>query len=354
MAEVLEYKCVNCGGILEFNSDKQKLVCPYCDSEFAPDTVQQGKVDEYDEPVFQREDDYIETMKHYICESCGGEIDVNEDSVADFCPFCSRPVIMSDRVSKFLKPDYVIPFKVNKDKAKEGYIQFAKKYKRLVPRDFMERVAPDNIKGMYIPYWLYDADTETHTQFEGIIETTWTVGNTEYTKKDYYNVYRTCDNSYSMVPVDGSSKIDNKVTESIEPFNYDEKLDFQSAYLSGYFAEKYDLDDKACYTIAYDRMKETDIDMTRRTISGYDSLTIQKSTMKTENNEKKYALMPVWLMSSDYKGKNYQYASNGQTGKFVGKLPVSKGRCVGLWFQVFAIAGVISGLVSFLISLLNK
>ena len=354
MAEVLEYKCENCGGILEFNSEKQKLVCPYCDSEFDPKTVQQGKVDEYDEPVFQREDDYIETMKHYICTSCGGEIDVNENSVADFCPFCSRPVIMQDRVSTFLKPDYVIPFKVDKNKAMEGYSAFAKKYKRLVPRDFLERVKPDNIKGMYVPYWLYSADTETHSQFEGVIETTWTVGNTEYTKRDYYNVYRSCEDKYTMVPVDGSSKIDNRVTESIEPYGYDDKLDFQTAYLSGYFAEKYDLDDKACYGVAYDRMKQTDINLIRNTINGYDSLTHKKSTTKTSNNDVKYALMPVWLMSSEYKEKTYQYASNGQTGKFVGKLPVSKGRCVGLWAQVFGIALAISGIASYLLFLLNK
>ena len=354
MAEVLEYKCENCGGILEFNSEKQKLVCPYCDSEFDPNTVQKGNVDEYDEPVLEREDSYIETMKHYICTSCGGEIDVNENSVADFCPFCSRPVIMSDRVSSFLKPDYVIPFKIDKKAAMAGYEAFAKKYKRLVPRDFLEKTTPDKIKGMYIPYWLYDADTETHCQFEGIIEHHWTAGNYEYTKKDYYNVYRSCQDQFSMVPVDGSKNVDNKVSESIEPYGYDDKLDFQSSYLSGYFAEKYDIDAEGCYDIAYDRMKKTDIALTRNSISGYDSLSLLKSTTKTSNNSYKYALMPVWLMSSKYKEETYQYAANGQTGKFVGKLPVSKGRSVGLWAQYFGMSLLATGIISFIIHLIAK
>ena len=100
-------------------------------------------------------------------------------------------------------------------------------------------------------------------------------------------------------------------------------------------------------------MKNTDIEMTRNTISGYDTVTYTKGTTKTDNNVVKYALMPVWLMSAEYKEKTYQYALNGQTGKFVGKLPVSKGRVVGLFAEILGIALVATGLVSLLIKLIG-
>ena len=152
---VLEYKCKNCGGFLEFNSEKQLMVCPYCDSTFKPEEVKGQDQAVFEEKVVEYDESYISTMKHYICKSCGGEIDVNENSVADFCPFCSRPVIMDDRVSTFLKPDLIIPFKVNKETAQAKYQEFAHKLRRLIPREFLAKTTPDKIKGLYVPYWLY-------------------------------------------------------------------------------------------------------------------------------------------------------------------------------------------------------
>ncbi len=351
---VLEYKCKNCGGFLEFDSEKQLMVCPYCDSTFHPDEVKGQAQGEYNEPIIEYNETYVGEMKHYICKSCGGEIDVDENSVADFCPFCSRPVIMDDRLSSFLKPDFVIPFKVSKEEAQQKYIEFSKKLKRLVPRDFLAKTKPDNIKGMYIPYWLYTADTSTNAVFNGEIRKSWTSGNYRYTKTDYYKLYRACKNKFELVPVDGAKDIDNKYTESIEPYDYKEALDFATAYLSGYFADKYDLDSKECQPVAYERMTNSDVELIRRTIKGFDSVIKDKATSEMSNASVKYALFPVWFMSAEYKGKMYQFALNGQTGKFVGSLPVSKGRAFGLWAEVCGIVGVITGLISVLLYSIAK
>lgn len=346
---VLEYKCKNCGGFLEFNSEKQLMVCPYCDSTFSPEEIKGQEQGTYVEKQVEYNEEFITEMKHYICKSCGGEIDVNENSVADFCPFCSRPVIMDDRVSSFLKPDFVIPFKVNKETAMAKYVEFAKARKRLVPREFLAKTKPDNIKGMYVPYWLYSADTNTHAVFEGEIRTSWTSGNYRYTKTDYYNLYRACENAYKHVPVDGSSNIDNKYTESIEPYDYKENTAFASAYLSGFFAEKYDQDSKECQPIAHERMKNSDVTLMRNGIHGYSSVSLKNASTETSNMAVKYGLFPVWFMSAEYKGKIYQFALNGQTGKCVGSLPVSKGRAFGLWAEIAGIVGAITALLSILI-----
>ena len=170
MAELQQYKCPCCGGAVEFNSQLQKMKCPYCDTEFEMETLKEyeQELQGDDESSVQWEkqegnawqEQEKQQLRSYICSSCGGEILTDATTAASFCPYCDNPVVMTQQVSGDLRPDFVIPFKLDKNAAKQGL----KKHfsgKRLLPKVFKDENHLDEVKGVYVPFWLFDADTET-------------------------------------------------------------------------------------------------------------------------------------------------------------------------------------------------
>ena len=136
--------------------------------------------------------------------------------------------------------------------------------------------------------------------------------------------------------------------ESIEPFNFNEAVDFQTAYLSGYLADRYDVSAEDSIARANERIKKTTQQIFDSTVNGYDSFTRESGNIKLNNGKAKYALYPVWLLNTTWNGNKYTFAMNGQTGKFVGDLPVDSGAATK-WF--FAIAAGVTA-VCFGISML--
>ena len=128
MSTLLEYKCPCCGGAISFDSELQKLKCPYCDTEFEVETLRSYdddlKKEIPDDMKWQTEagrewqEGEAEGMRVYVCDSCGGEIVCDANTAATSCPYCGNPVVMKGNLSGFLKPDYIIPFKLDKKAAK--------------------------------------------------------------------------------------------------------------------------------------------------------------------------------------------------------------------------------------------
>ena len=103
-------------------------------------------------------------LRSYVCKSCGGEIVGDENTAATACPFCGNPVVMMGQFSGDLKPDYVIPFKLDKKAAKEA-LNNHYKGKVLLPKVFKDQNHIDEIKGVYVPFWLFDAGADVNIRY---------------------------------------------------------------------------------------------------------------------------------------------------------------------------------------------
>ena len=129
--------------------------------------------------------------------------------------------------------------------------------------------------------------------------------------------------------------------ESVEPYDFSQATDFQTAYLSGYFADKYDVNAEQSVGRANERIKNSTVDAFRDTVKGYETVTPEYTSVRLHNGSTKYAFYPVWLMNTTYKGEKYTFAMNGQTGKFVGNLPTDKSKFWKFTLLITAIAGAV-------------
>lgn len=360
MTSTIEYKCPSCGGAIEFDPSVQKMKCPYCDSEFELEVLkaldeeeknaQPDKMEWETAAGGEWQDGEADSIKIYTCKSCGGEIVADEMTSATSCPFCDNPVVISGQVSGELKPDFVIPFKITKQQAKEAL----KKHmtgKKFLPKSFKDENHLDEIKGIYVPFWLFDANANAQINYKATRVRHWSDTRYNYTKVSTYRVRRGGTVGFCRVPVDGSSKMADELMESIEPFNFDDAVDFQTAYLAGYLADKYDVTPEASVERANERIKTSTEELFSSTVTGYNSVVTENSSIQLENGTAKYALYPVWLLNTSWDGKKYTFAMNAQTGKFVGDLPVDK---KSFWRNVLGWGTVISAAVYGLLLLFTQ
>lgn len=345
MSKLLEYKCPCCGGAITFDSTSQKMKCPFCDTEFEPETLfsydEELKNDKEDDMNWDDiggndwEEGETAGMRVYVCNSCGGEVVADENTSAASCPYCGNPVVMKGNLSGTLKPDYIIPFKLDKEAAKAA-LKNHLNGKKLLPKVFTSENHIDEIKGIYVPFWLFDADADAQIRYKATKTRVWSDRKYDYTETSYYSVFRSGTLAFDKVPVDGASMIDDDLMESIEPFDFSEAVDFQTAYLAGYLANKYDVDAEQSIERANARIKASTEQAFAETVNGYATVVPESSSVKFNNGQTHYALYPVWLLNTTWNGKKYTFAMNGQTGKFVGDLPVDRKK----YWAWFALVGL--------------
>ncbi len=341
-----EYECPACGGAMEFNPKTQKLKCPYCDSEFdVKDYVANqnsnsaGENAEDYNTSAPKEDD--QPMFIYSCGSCGGEILATESLGSLKCPFCSNNIVVSEKFDGEFKPDYIIPFTKTKEDAMEAYKGHVKS-KKLVPKVFLEQNHIDEIKGVYVPFWLYSATQNYQGTFEGTKIRTWSDSNYNYTETSIFNIERSGSERFEQVPVDGSKEMPDDLMESLEPFDRSSMVKFNMGYLAGFLANKYNVTAEEDSARAEERMAATATVNFRNSINGYNSLRPINESCTTSGRTHKYALYPVYVLNTTWNGGNYLFAMNGQTGKFIGNLPMSKAQALKYYFPIAgAIAAVI-------------
>lgn len=361
LATLQEYKCPCCGGAIAFDSAAQKLKCPYCDTEFEMDILEN-----YDNELRNEHDDDMEWemssdmqwgegeangLRAYICRSCGGEIVGDENTGATSCPFCGNAVVMTEQFSGALKPDYVIPFKLDKKAAKEA---LNKHYqgKKLLPKVFKDQNHIDEVKGIYVPFWLFDADADASIRYKATRVRAWSDSRYNYTETSYYAVRRGGSIGFERVPVDGSSRMADDLMESIEPFDFSEAVDFKTAYLAGYLADKYDVDAEQSIERANERVKKSTEENFAKTIQGYATVVAESTSIRLQNGKAKYALYPVWLLNTTWQGNRYTFAMNGQTGKFAGDLPLDKAIYRKWLYGLWGIGSAVAFAVSYLLWLI--
>ena len=351
MSSLTEYKCLNCGGTMSFDSGSQQMKCPYCSTSFDAETLRI-----YDEESSRQPSEELrwdlgagtewkegeqEGILVYNCSSCGGEIISDKNTLASSCPYCSSNVVMSGQLAGVLRPDLVIPFKLDKQAAKESLNAHLQK-KRFLPKIFKDENHIDEIKGIYVPFWLFDADAQASFRYRAEKQRKWSDSQNNYQETSHYYVFREGSIGFDLIPADSSSKIADDLMDSIEPFNYSEAKEFTSAYLAGYLADKYDIEPEVCEERANERVKQSTQEAFAATVKGYSNVRTDYSSIRLVNGKAKYALLPVWILNTTWKDEKFIFAMNGQTGKFVGNLPLDKG---AYWRTFGTLAAVISAVV---------
>ena len=350
-SQVTNYKCPACTGPLHFESKTGKMECDYCGSVFTVQEIEAlyAAKDEQAENAFNAaqqsaEEEIVDSLnvswdpsqaggvwgaeseglRAYSCPSCGAELICDATTAATSCPYCNNPTIVPGQFSGTLMPDLIVPFRLDKEAAKDALREHFKG-KKLLPRAFSSENHLDEVKGVYVPFWLFDADADADAAFNATRVRSWSDRNFNYTETRYYRLYRSGNVRFENVPVDGSVKMPDDVMESLEPFDTSKAVPFKKAYLTGFFADRYDVSAEDSLGRANERVKNSTLQAFSRTTAGYASVNSAGTNLRLFNTRTKYALLPVWILNTSWKGKNYQFAMNGQTGKFVGDLPVDNG-----------------------------
>ena len=337
--ESLVYKCPNCYAELKFSASDQLFKCDYCGSSFTEQEMKEvaaqneAHADLGPEPEAQQEDDFSEHTSVYHCNSCGASIMADDNTAATFCYYCHNPVILTGRVSGDLRPAYVLPFQIDRDTAVNHFKDWCKK-RWFLPKDFLSSAQQEKITGLYVPFWVTDVDVSAEMDALGKKIRSWTSGNYHYTETKEYAVARKAKVVLRGLPADGASHIDDELMEAVEPFDYKAVKPFAMQYLSGFYAEKYDMDMSAMFPRIQQRAVQASDSVVRASMTGYSTVSVTRSDIKVMSTKWEYMLLPVWFMTYKYHDKVYEFALNGQTAKFVGEPPLSRSRvglfCAGL------------------------
>lgn len=279
--------------------------------------------------------DENETVE-YHCTNCGAVLITDKNTTATTCSFCGAGVVLADRLSGNMAPAKVIPFSINKQQAQEAFKKWCRKG-LLTPKGFMTADRIKSITGLYVPFWLYDLNGQGEADATCTRVRTYPQGEYIYTETSFYHVYRQVNLNYLKVPADASEQMNDDLMDKLEPFHYDDLKDFNMPYLAGYLAEKYNYDDKTLFSRVKERVTDFVDAYIKSTINGYTTTTYNQKNISVKERNADYVLLPVWMVCYDFKQSEHTFAMNGQTGKIVGKPPLSKGK-IAAWF-----AGITAG-----------
>ena len=221
--------------------------------------------------------------------------------------------------------------------------------KPLLPKTFADENHLQEIKGVYVPFWLFDGKAEADVIFKTTRSHTRTTGKERIISTDHYEVRRKGFVPFSHVPADGASKMPDSHTEAIEPFDYTELKPFSLSYLPGFLADKYDVSAEECEPRATERCRSSAVTAMRNTVIGYESCIPVREDVTVQCSDVRYALLPVWLLVTRWKDQNYLFAMNGQTGKLIGDLPISWSRFWSWFGGIFAASAAVMSLIRFVL-----
>lgn len=360
------FRCKNCGGNVVYSPERKKMFCPFCeseDSEEREDGVIVTSEAENGQPASGVVDaktqeggttgataqpkSAVNAQQKVtkVCPNCGGEIPMTAAISATQCPYCDNYLIVDDQISGVYTPHMLIPFKMGKEGCKQ---LIRSKFEKCVfaPTDFLSEVRLNGIHGDYVPFWFYDYNTNCTFHGEGTKVRSWTTGNTQYTETSYYDIVRDMDIDFDKIPVDASVGMPDDVMDLMEPFDYKEMQEFKPEYLSGFHSERYNMTSDLVESRAKAKMQEDAKKMLNDSYSGYASVRKMAENVSVTDSSVNYGLLPVWKYDYTYKGKEYPFYVNGQTGKLVGIAPISKAK-------VWAYAGTLGVTLAAILCMLN-
>ena len=323
METTVIYQCPNCGAGLSFDAEAQKFSCEFCLSEFTEDQLCTEESEAERQRMEEERQEFNASMDEYSCPSCGARVVADHSTAAHFCYYCHNPVVLVGRLSGQLRPQKVVPFKFDKEHAKERFLKFAKR-KWFVPRSFFSASQVEKITGVYYPFWITDADTESSMRADATRQRVWRVGNTEYTETSKFEIERSGNIHFEDITTSAFSEADKHMLEGVLPYPSEALEEFSMPYLSGFVAKKRDLERDALNAEVKKRMNGYAGTLLQNTAHGYNTVNIREMNVNIKQSHWEYALLPIWILT--YRGRDnkvYTYALNGHTGQVYGELPIS-------------------------------
>ena len=338
--------CQNCGGTMKFNIKKQKFECSSCKTEYDLQTLS-DVVKEHDfNSYLDREKTTVpfEGMAVVACRQCGMEISFSESQFSANCPMCGSSQIATVKQSAGIPPDGLIPFKIDKKDAQEKFRAWVKS-RWFAPNDFKKRYGEGGLLGMYLPFWTYDAyAVSSYTGRGGKNRREKLKDGKERTVTDWYPVSGVVSASFDDLQIFASNKKEESVVSGILPYDtINSAKPFAEGYLSGYYAEVYKIKADAGFESAKRIMESELRNLADRDIRRtYDRADVQSLSTKYSNVTYKHVLLPLWSSAFGYKGKTYNYAVNGETGKVSGSRPYS---AIKITLAILGVIAAISALL---------
>ncbi|MCR4650644.1 MAG: hypothetical protein K5662_02700 [Lachnospiraceae bacterium] len=327
------FKCDNCGGNVVYDPYSGKMHCPHCESENSQKMVHNTG-----------------DMKQ--CINCGAPMDseIREFTSACKCPNCGMYTILEPRVDGEFKPDLILPFKISKN----GAVEILKKEfgnRKFTPLSFLSNASIDKMEGAYVPFFLYDYHVIGSYHGKCSKTRVWEEGDRRYKEVSYFAVDREVEADYANVPADASLERNNRAMDLLEPYKYADLHDFDPKYMSGFmgelFSEKADQTEDRAKAKVFNSMDS----IVRSSLSQYDTV-YAGSNIDSQLKGYKYALLPVWEYIFRYRGNNYRFYVNGQTGKVIGKTPVDRSLVLAYGGTVFALLAIVGEFIVHFCSLL--
>jgi predicted RNA-binding Zn-ribbon protein involved in translation (DUF1610 family) len=350
----ISFPCSSCGGNLVYKPGEDHMVCPYCGTpnEIASDDSSTA-VEEKDYSNFlkkaQEGEESIEQLA-VTCQGCGAEVTLEENQTAGECPFCGTSLVAQSHSIKLIKPQSVLPFKINKEQATLNFKEWIKKL-RFAPNKLKKYARHEGFKGIYLPFWTYDS--QVHTPYVGAKGVYYYVTETYTVQEDGKSVTKTrqvqktrwyprsgeVDNSFDDVLVPAASHLPEEKLRELEPWDLDNLVSYDPKYIAGFSMESYTIDLGDGFIKAKEYMSPTIEDTIRRDIGG-DTQRISIMSPEYEDITFKHILLPVWLSAYKYKNKVYQFMINARTGEVQGTRPYSVFKIV---LAVLSVALLVGG-----------
>jgi predicted RNA-binding Zn-ribbon protein involved in translation (DUF1610 family) len=340
-----QFPCKQCGGNLIFEPGQASLVCPYCQTEnviMLPAAPIQ-ELDFYSALTDRSSADATQEVLTIKCTSCGAESSLSANVTSDRCPFCGSAIVTKGEAHKQIKPRSLLPFHVPREHAMNAFRRWIHAL-WFAPSELMKYAEAGGLKGVYLPYWTYDSNTdsdytgqrgdnyttiESYTAFENgrSVRRTRTV-----TKIRWRYAAGRVFNRFDDVLVLASQSLPQNYIEELEPWDLGNLVPYTEEFLAGFVAESYQVDLEQGFERAKQLMAPT-IEATIRGDIGGDHQRISSVNTRYHDITFKHILLPVWISAYRYRDKIFRFMVNARTGEVCGERPYSA------WKIFFAVMG---------------
>ncbi|MBE7069971.1 MAG: hypothetical protein E7386_05675 [Ruminococcaceae bacterium] len=313
-------KCPTCASNISYMPEVKGMMCRNCGNIYDANTMEimgsfgtGGEHDYVGEQDISAED---RTRHEIVCNSCGAQLITDENTMSTMCPFCGSPALITRRMTREFKPDYIIPFKIDKHQATKNMMDWISS-RKYTPWGFKSKCRLTKMTALYVPFWLLDCHVNTEITGTGKFD--------RGASKVVYEVNAKLTYYVKGVPFDGAAKIANKLMEAIEPFDYSELVSFDNKYLQGFYADKYDKRPIDLADKMFSRLDSFSLAETETIGMKYDEYEVrpEKTFSWMSDVKTRYCLLPVWFMTVEFEDRQYQFAVNGQTGEASGQMPTT-------------------------------
>lgn len=347
-----QYKCPCCGSMIPWDGAEQHVKCKGCDNNYYIVTLQEyseeQRLNSSEEFSWERiqDSEFLEDVSCYECVSCTARIALKDRKDEPPCPFCGSKTARNNEL-KLELPDLVLPFKKDKAAAKKAFSGFCKG-KLLLPGGFAAERSANRIQPVYVPAWVFECTVNGKARYDGVKEKRWHDSVYEYEKSDHSMALREGSAIFEDIRQSASAVLDDSRLAAVAPFDMSEAEPLRKDDLKEYPAELYAVSYRDVQDKAAERASKGMNALLRSTVKGFDTAEQEYSAMKSSEGKVRYALLPVWVLTTKYRNKTYCFLMNGNSGRYSGTLPFSKAKLVGLFFAVTAAVGLLGTAVTLL------